>query len=189
MAIITVGFVAYVRLTTKPVIYSGLSDRAKDYLKLKRDSNDREWQNSTLAKPRNTADATVKSVDDDKCFAVKIPIPASELRKEAECQYHFFLVDPVGDAMVFKRAVEAASLQDVADISMRRVYTDQYSEKEINLNGRNILTFKKKEGGYERSAFILENKQLYVFSVVIQTNENLDAKFDEMLKSIKIYNE
>ncbi len=190
VAVISMVFIVYVKLTSKAVIYNGISDRGKEYLKVKRNENDREWQGSTLEKPVNANNAaTVKTVKDEHCFEVMVPIPASELRKESECQYRFFLAAPVGDAVVSMRKVEVNSINDVADISMRKLYKEDYLEKQVNVDGRIFLTFKKKDGGYERSAFFLNNKELFIVSFVIQTNEDLDKKFDEMLKSIKIYND
>lgn len=190
IALVSIGFITYVRLTTKATIYSNLTDRARDYLKDKRSVNDRDWQKTKIDQPVNTFDKpSFKKVDDPKCFSITVPIPSSEARREADCQYRIFLTDPVGFSIVFRRPVEANSMDDVADVSMRRLYTEQYTEKKIKINDREFYIFKKKDGAYERSAFLLQNKQLFVFSIVVQTNENLDRKFDETLQSIKIYNE
>lgn len=180
----------YIRMTTKTTVYSGLSNRAKEYLKDKRGPNDRQWQNTKLEKKGDGSNkSAIKTVDDHNCFSVTIPIPSSEIRREADCQYRIFLTDPVGFSIVFRRSIAANTIDDVADVSMRRLYKDQYVEKISNINGREFYIFRKKADSYEKSAFLLKNNQLYVFSLVVQTNENLDKKFDEMLQSIKIYNE
>lgn len=190
IVILALAFYIYVRITTKPVIYSSLSIRAKEYLKMKKDSDDKDWKNTNVDSVTGSVEVqATKKVTDLKCFSLTVPFPASEVRKEADCQYRVFITSPAGYVTAYMRAMDVNLLDEEADISMRRVYKDKYLEKKVVINGRTYLTFKGKGDDYEASAFYLKNKKLYVFNLLVPTNENLDKKFDEMLQSIKIYNE
>ena len=188
IVVLSVGFVVYVRMTTKPVIQSGLSSRAKEYIEIRRNTNDKDWQRTTVDKEVNPENIpTAKTIDEPECFYIKVPIAASEVRKEGECQYKVFLADPVGFGVFFKRSLDVATIEDVPDVRMRRIYKEQYSEEKKNVGDRTYFVFKKIEGGYEKTAFLLENKELYAFTLRAQTNRDLDSKFDAMLSSVKIY--
>lgn len=183
-------FVGYVYVTTKATIYNELSPRAKQYLKLRRDANDRSWQAAGIDNPENAENrATVKTVTAEKCFQITIPIPASEVRREADCQYRVFLTQPAGMGVVYMKLNNSNTLEDVGDVSMRLLYPDQYKQEKVRVGERTFYVFQKNGDLYEKIAFYLENHRLYVFSLIIPTNENLDSKFASMLQSVKIYNE
>lgn len=78
------------------------------------------------------------------------------------------------------------SLGDVSAIQARRLKPEIYQEKTLDLAGEEGIQFEKKEGGFEKIAFSLQNQVLVTVALTSANKENdLDADFDFVVKELR----
>lgn len=185
--ILALGFIGYRYLEAggKGTISPRISERSREYLQGRKDSNDTQWRRIEVDDTKDGTSQTGTTVRVDECFSIQVPFPMTEARRESECSYRIFLADPKGYIVVYRHDATAASLDDIPDVQMRRIYTDQYTETTETVGPAEFVTFRRSGTEYEKTAFLLRNGGIYVLSFIIPTNENLDGQFTRMLSSLR----
>ncbi len=168
----------------KGTISGNLSKRTQEYVKERKIKGELSWLGVNLNKKGEVEGA--KSIQVDRCFSLEIPFSVTEEKNKGECFKIFFTDEPKGTVVVYLRDVDYISIDDDPGVRMRRLDSEKYEEKIKNYNGYEFVIFRVREDSYEKSAFYLADGKLFVLNLIVQTNENLDAEFEQMLSSVKI---
>lgn len=176
-------FFVNTEFSQQPEISTVLSDRSKEYLA-------QEKEGSALGKMylgEKEALQVGKEVDVDGCFSLVIPFALKTERRDKKCDFYMAIEKPKGSITAYLNTESSASWDNVPGVSMRKQSTWTYEEIPLTVDGREFLTFKEKEENrYHRSAFFRTSNYFLVINLEAHTSDNLDAKFEAMLKSVKI---
>jgi hypothetical protein len=182
-----IAFAVIVVLTSRTQVNTTLSDRAKEFIKQQRDTNNSYWQQSSVGKEvsaaPNQADLSV-----GPCFRIHIPFPLKYNKLEGECLANLTTLSPDGGRIItYANKTNANSVDDDTGVKLRRSQKDEYTENREITGGKTFVTFQKKDGGYEKSAFYIYNGRLFVLNLIINGNPSVeyDQKFKEMLTSVE----
>jgi len=163
-----------------------LSDRAKQYLANKKETDDSSWRNVEVNTKKRSNGESSEDFNADNCFSFVVPFPISNINQKGECSYSILVDSPRGRVVIFKRNVSVSHLDEVADIIMRKNNKAAYQQNSIKAKNNEFMTFKKTDiQTYEKSAFMLKDGMIAI-TLIASTNENLDDKFAKMIDSVEI---
>jgi hypothetical protein len=191
LCLVGFGYFSYQRMVSPKT----LSVRAQEYIKDRAGEGDVFWKNINLtgtAKSESVApeENSPQSLQQkNACFSLSIPFKIRVNKINDRCSDYFSLEDPLGEVVVYLRPIEQDSLDQVADVMMRRANPDLYEEDHTTVNGKTYLVFQRRDNTYEQTAFYLKEKELFVINLTIYSGQAENEKFMEMLSSVKMYNE
>lgn len=89
--------------------------------------------------------------------------------------------------MATKMINTADSLEEVSGVAARRLKPKTYQEKPLDFSGKKGILFEKKEGGFEKTAFFLEDQILVTIALTSANRDSaLDTDFDFILKELTL---
>ena len=83
------------------------------------------------------------------------------------------------------RETTVGTPDQIDGVSMRKRFTDKYSEEKKVINGTEYLIFRGKSGSYEANVFAIHNGKSLVFNLMTHSPENFDKELMSMLESIE----
>ena len=176
-----VSIAVLLRLVNKPVIYKGISPRAQEYLSQNARKNSEPWGNFKIATKEAEQNGLIREVND--CFSILIPFNVLKNKEEGTCNRYITFASPRGEITVYQ-AQTSTSLDENPSIIMRRANSSMYNESSEEINGRWYLTFKEVANNYKKAAFYQANDQLFVLTINVYADDNLDKVFSQMLSSV-----
>lgn len=88
-------------------------------------------------------------------------------------------------AVTATKIINTDSLEEISGVQARRLKPKTYQEKPLDVFGKYGILFEKKEGGYEKTAFFLEDQILFTIALTSVNRDNdLDTDFDLILKGL-----
>ncbi len=166
-----------------------LSSRARQYITDRENQNDNSWHGLNFAGTRYVkADGpTPGSYGIGDCFSIRIPFAVTDVKKLGDCFNQYTITKPKGLVVVYKDRGTYDSLDDITGITMRRQQPAMYKEESRESGGNHFIVFTKTdESTYEKSAFLLKGKSLYMVNLLSSQYPDSDAQFDHMLTSLSI---
>jgi hypothetical protein len=190
VVLLAVGVCGYavVMKSNTTTIYSGLTDRGKEYIKEKKKDNAVPWLVIDIDGVTSTGSANLgkNKVFDNGCFTMIIPFEVEKQKKQGECFFYYTTLSPRASLTVYYQDADATNLNEDTSVMMRRSNKGMYSEKSVEMNGRTYVIFEKSENNtYEETAFNITQGKLFVLNLNTYSSESSDSEFQQMLRSLE----
>lgn len=166
--------------------YTSISQRTLSYVTEQKDRGNPQWLPVDFAK-RKTQDKQILGTANIRipgCFSFDPPYALRSGNKTGECTYKYYFDSPHGYMTISVVPGAEAELKDISAVIFRRLDPETYREKSLQVRQNTYLLFKKMGDTYEQTVFRMSGAKLFTMSFVVSTNENLDKKFLDVIKSI-----
>lgn len=190
------GFFLYKYLNNpQTTIYRESTERGREYVQTQKNEQNSDWAYVDFeGQNKNKGNQVLgkQTLSVNHCYQMDIAFPIKFIREDKGlCQRYVSLREPKGGRIVIYQSEKKPSrLDDVSGINFRRLKGeeyDEYEEKLLVINGHDFLTFKKTEGSYEWTAFVVDRDRLFIINLLTFSTKNFDQEYKEMLKSIKFF--
>ena len=173
-------------LQTNTIQGSQLSQRAKEFIAMKKEIGDTMWK--TVNPNSGGKILGAQKITADSCFSISIPVAVRDIKKTAPCFLEITLSTPMARIVVYEKESPTPIFDEISGVQLRRSEPQEYFEAKENNNQRTYITFKKNHQSttaeYEKTAFLLQDTRLFVLTLSAPTNQNLDPLFHSILSSI-----
>lgn len=171
--------------TSHSISNGGLSGRAKEFISDQKKSGDDMWQSVNINGQQKIQPQSF-NVEKKGCFAFTVPFEMYRDHSQGVCSVNITVDNPRATlTALLDTKGEIKSLSDDSGVMLRREKHDVYQEEDLTENGVRYVSFVSDANGYERDVFYLTPKGVFSMALTANTNENLDVRFTEMLKTLR----
>lgn len=179
-----VSLVYYILRGQKSTIRSGeLSERSKEYLKSSETRSETDLKYVQLTGAPEGSFNKKYTVGD--CFTIQIPLRVlNERQKEGECYLYVSFARSGGSITAYQKFEGGYSdFDSVPGVSMRRLDTEKYNEKELIIHGKHFLQFDDAKEG-KQTVFSFTKNSYFVVTFDIRDSE-VDDIIPKTLESVE----
>jgi hypothetical protein len=186
LSIAAVSTIIYSQSFNRKSITKNLSERAKEYLKDKDNSQSLREVNVAVGKaqPTDAPYGTQPTMND--CFNFTIPYTINNHHHDGVCNDYFSLTNPLGTIYANEYPVQIQSLNELSDIVSRRRNPEKYEESHLEVGGRDFLVFRDKEVPFQKTAFYFTGSKVFVFTLTSDNVPQTDKNFAAILASLQL---
>ncbi len=179
------AFFIYREFQQRAVIKTTLSARSKEFLKAQQKDVNSDWQQVQIEDKRPKQHAfDEQRLDVGKCGSIIVPVKIESVRQDGPCTVFLRTSFPTGSIALSITPVGFVQTTDAPGARLRHTQSEDYTEQEVQTNGKTFLVYTKKDGS-ERTAFYAFDNQLFSMSTLAAGEEKeMQEKLLLMLGSL-----
>lgn len=171
------------------IILDELSARAKAYIEEKQKDQSSEWRLKNIGKGKHEVvvePQKQKETFATDCFKIVVPFSVLKSQLRGDCTLDISTDDPRGRLLVMVQGVGAAKVDDIDQVVMRRSQPEVYTERRLNVDGREFIIFRTKQDTYESVAITHFQGNSVSVSFFTANNASYDTTLEEMVRTLEL---
>lgn len=166
----------------------GLSERGKKYLETQKTNPASDFANIESFEQDMGYIPAGKPFTVGDCFELIIPLTVTTVKNEEKCFSDYTSTNPKGHIRAYMRDDISASVEDIGDVKMRRMFPQKYEEQEIIANNSKYLAYTNIESNDEMTAFSLHNGKVFILVLDYPLTRHEKEMMRELLNSVTFLN-